>query len=69
MLDSRLLIFLKASEKLNFPEAAEELYLTQPTVTFQIKKLENYKGKRFPLPMEAFVDFIRNYDWKKLWKI
>ncbi len=44
MIDSRLLIFYKASEKLSFSEAAEELFLTQPAVTFQIKKLENYYG-------------------------
>jgi DNA-binding transcriptional LysR family regulator len=44
MLDSSLLIFLKAAEKLNFSEAAEELCLTQPAITFQIKKLESHYG-------------------------
>lgn len=44
MIDSRLLIFLKSAEKLSFSEAAEELLLTQPAVSFQIKKLEDYFG-------------------------
>ncbi len=44
MIDSKLLIFFKAAEKLSFSEAAEELFLTQPAVTFQIKKLEDHFG-------------------------
>ncbi len=41
---SSLSVFLKAAEKLNFSEAAEELCLTQPAITFQIKKLESHYG-------------------------
>ncbi|MEK6775763.1 MAG: selenium metabolism-associated LysR family transcriptional regulator [bacterium] len=44
MIDSRLLIFLKSADKLSFSEAAKELLLTQPAVSFQIKKLEDYFG-------------------------
>jgi DNA-binding transcriptional LysR family regulator len=44
MIDSRLTVFYKAAKKLSFSEAAEELFLTQPAVTFQIKKLEKHYG-------------------------
>jgi DNA-binding transcriptional LysR family regulator len=44
MFDTTLQIFYKAAQKLNFSEVAQELFLTQPAVTFQIKKLENFLG-------------------------
>ncbi len=44
MIDSTIHIFYKAAQKLNFSEVAQEMYLTQPAVTFQIKKLENHLG-------------------------
>lgn len=44
MINSRLLVFYNAAKRLSFSEAAEELYLTQPAVTFQIRKLENHYG-------------------------
>ncbi len=44
MIDFRMRVFCKAAEKLNFSEAAQELFLTQPAVTFQIKKLEAHFG-------------------------
>ncbi len=36
----RLVVFRAVAEQLSFRKAAEELYLTQPAVTFQIKALE-----------------------------
>jgi len=46
MIDTRLLVFYKAAQRLSFSEAAQELLLTQPAVTFQIKKLEQTLGTR-----------------------
>jgi DNA-binding transcriptional LysR family regulator len=37
-----LKIFLMVAEKKSFSEAARSLYLTQPAVTHQVKKLEHY---------------------------
>jgi DNA-binding transcriptional LysR family regulator len=36
----RLKVFRKVADNLNFRQAAEALYLTQPAVTVQIKALE-----------------------------
>ncbi|NOY54096.1 MAG: LysR family transcriptional regulator [Deltaproteobacteria bacterium] len=44
MIDTTLHIFYKAAQRLNFSEVAQEMYLTQPAVTFQIKKLESHLG-------------------------
>ena len=42
----RLKVFRTAAEHLNFRKAAEELFLTQPAVTLQIKALEDDLGVR-----------------------
>lgn len=42
----QLKCFLSVAENLNYAKAAQELYLTQPTVTHQIKSLENELGVR-----------------------
>jgi DNA-binding transcriptional LysR family regulator len=42
----RLKVFRAAAEHLNFRKAAEELFLTQPAVTLQIKALEDDLGVR-----------------------
>jgi LysR family transcriptional regulator, transcriptional activator of the cysJI operon len=42
----RLKVFRAVSEHLNFRKAAEQLFLTQPAVTLQIKALENDLGTR-----------------------
>lgn len=47
MLDSKLYTFLMVAKKRSFTAAAEELHLTQPAVTQQIKKLEEYYQCRF----------------------
>jgi DNA-binding transcriptional LysR family regulator len=39
-----LKIFVMVAEKKSFSEAAKSLYLTQPAITHQVKKLENYFG-------------------------
>ena len=39
---NRLKIFKTVADLKNFSKAAEVLFLTQPTITLQIKKLENY---------------------------
>jgi DNA-binding transcriptional LysR family regulator len=42
----RLKVFRAVAEHLNFHKAAEQLFLTQPAVTLQIKALENDTGVR-----------------------
>src|SRR5499427_6073427 len=42
----RLKVFRAVAEQLNFRKAAEQLFLTQPAVTLQIKALENDLGMR-----------------------
>ncbi len=42
----RLKVFRTVAEYLNFRKAAEQLFLTQPAVTLQIKALENDLGVR-----------------------
>jgi DNA-binding transcriptional LysR family regulator len=42
----RLKVFRAVAEHLNFRKAAEQLFLTQPAVTLQIKALENDLGIR-----------------------
>jgi LysR family transcriptional regulator, transcriptional activator of the cysJI operon len=42
----RLKVFRAVAEHLNFRKAAEQLFLTQPAVTLQIKALENDLGTR-----------------------
>src|SRR5215472_6100351 len=42
----RLKVFRVVAEQLNFRKAAENLFLTQPAVTLQIKALENDLGVR-----------------------
>ncbi|MGI8494710.1 MAG: LysR substrate-binding domain-containing protein, partial [Pyrinomonadaceae bacterium] len=44
MQDFRLKVFRTVAEKLNFTNAAEALFLTQPAVTLQIKTLEEDLG-------------------------
>jgi DNA-binding transcriptional LysR family regulator len=44
MEDFRLKVFRAVAERLNFTQAAESLYLTQPAVTLQIKALEEDLG-------------------------
>jgi len=39
-------IFCKLAENKSFSQTAEELHLTQPTVSFQIRSLEKYYGTR-----------------------
>src|SRR6516225_642640 len=42
----RLKVFRSVAEHLNFRKAAEQLFLTQPAVTLQIKALESDLGVR-----------------------
>jgi DNA-binding transcriptional LysR family regulator len=42
----RLKVFRTVAEHLNFRKAAEQLFLTQPAITLQIKALENDLGAR-----------------------
>src|SRR5262250_2146417 len=42
----RLKVFRAVAEHLNFHKAAEQLFLTQPAVTLQIKALESDLGER-----------------------
>ncbi|WP_410220533.1 LysR substrate-binding domain-containing protein [Pedobacter sp.] len=42
MFDFRLKVFYTVARRLNFTKAAQELYITQPSVTKHIKEIENY---------------------------
>ncbi len=44
MLDPKIETFLKICKCMNFTKAAEELHLTQPAVSSQMKRLEEYYG-------------------------
>ncbi|MDR2837705.1 MAG: LysR family transcriptional regulator [Azonexus sp.] len=46
MADRRLQVFHAVARHLNFTRAAESLFMTQPSVTFQIKQLEAEYGAR-----------------------
>lgn len=44
--DTRLRVFHAVAKHLSFTRAAEELYLTQPAITFQIRQLEEHFNTR-----------------------
>lgn len=46
MADRRLQVFHAVAKQLSFTKAAEELFMTQPAVTFQIKQLEEHLNTR-----------------------
>ncbi len=46
MADRRLQVFHAVARQLSFTKAAEQLYMTQPAVTFQIKQLEEHLNVR-----------------------
>lgn len=46
MSDRRLQVFYTVARVLSFTKAAEELHMTQPAVTFQIRQLEEYYNTR-----------------------
>lgn len=46
MADRRLQVFYTVAKQLSFTKAAEQLYMTQPAVTFQVKQLEEQFNTR-----------------------
>jgi DNA-binding transcriptional LysR family regulator len=46
MADRRLQVFYSVARQLSFTKAAEQLFMTQPAVTFQIKQLEEHYNAR-----------------------
>jgi len=46
MADRRLQVFQAVARQLSFTKAAEQLFMTQPAVTFQIKQLEEHLNTR-----------------------
>ncbi len=46
MADRRLQVFQTVARLLSFTKAAEELHMTQPAVTFQVRQLEEYFNTR-----------------------
>ena len=48
MADRRLQVFYTVAKQLSFTKAAEQLFMTQPAVTFQVQQLEeHFKDKVF----------------------
>ncbi len=46
MADRRLQVFYAVARQLSFTKAAEQLFMTQPAVTFQVKQLEEHFNTR-----------------------
>jgi DNA-binding transcriptional LysR family regulator len=46
MADRRLQVFYTVAKQLSFTKAAEQLFMTQPAVTFQVKQLEEHFNTR-----------------------
>lgn len=46
MADRRLQVFYTVAKQLSFTKAAEQLFMTQPAVTFQVKQLEEHFNVR-----------------------
>lgn len=46
MADRRLQVFYTVAKQLSFTRAAEQLFMTQPAVTFQVKQLEEHFSTR-----------------------
>ncbi|MGZ8230545.1 MAG: LysR family transcriptional regulator [Burkholderiales bacterium] len=46
MADRRLQVFYNVAKQLSFTKAAEQLFMTQPAVTFQVKQLEEHFNTR-----------------------
>jgi DNA-binding transcriptional LysR family regulator len=46
MADRRLQVFYTVAKQLSFTKAAEQLFMTQPAVTFQVKQLEEHFDTR-----------------------
>ncbi|MDP2164678.1 MAG: LysR substrate-binding domain-containing protein [Hydrogenophaga sp.] len=46
MADRRLQVFYSVAKQLSFTKAAEQLFMTQPAVTFQVKQLEEHFSTR-----------------------
>ena len=46
MADRRLQVFYTVAKQLSFTKAAEQLFMTQPAVTFQVKQLEEHFSTR-----------------------
>ena len=46
MADRRLQVFYTVARQLSFTKAAEQLFMTQPAVTFQVKQLEEHFNTR-----------------------
>ena len=46
MADRRLQVFYTVARQLSFTKAAEQLFMTQPAVTFQVKQLEEHLNAR-----------------------
>ncbi len=46
MADRRLRVFYTGARQLSFTKAAEQLFMTQPAVTFQVKQLEEHFSAR-----------------------
>ncbi len=46
MADRRLQVFYTVAKQLSFTKAAEQLFMTQPAVTFQVKQLEEHFNSR-----------------------
>ena len=68
MVDTKLLTFVKLYETKSFTKTAEQLYITQPSVTNHIKSLEknhNIKVKSYNLIVHCLCEECLNKERKE----
>ena len=58
-MDQILLVFIAVAEKRNFSRAAEELHMTQPSVSQQIQLLEKHLGAKLFIRTNKFVQLTK----------
>lgn len=58
-MDQILLVFMAVADKRNFSRAAEELHMTQPSVSQQIQLLEKYIGAKLFIRTNKFVQLTK----------
>ena len=73
MADRRLQVFFTVAKQLSFTKAAEQLFMTQPAVTFQVKQLEEQFNARLfdrshgkiALTPAQLAMLLEGIDWRR----